>query len=67
MGQMWFELHDGRSSSQGWAHSNSLVCMRDRCGKMALNHVPKCFHTLSFHSKMQINSGKVQINWEKLE
>jgi len=32
-----------------------------------INHVPKRSHTLSFHSKMQINSGKIQINWVKLE
>ena len=39
-----------------------------KCGMMLLiNHVPKRSHILSFHSKMQINSGKIQINWEKLE
>jgi len=48
--------------------NTNLVCTRDRCGKMALiNHVPKHSHTLSFHSKIQINSGKIQINWVKLE
>jgi len=30
-----------------------------------INHVPKHSHTLSFHSKMQINSGKIQINWNR--
>ena len=43
-----------------------LVCMWDQCGKMPLiNHVLKCSHTLSFHSKIQINSGKIQINWNR--
>ena len=52
-----------RSNIRSYSH---LVCMRDRCGKMALiNHVPKHSHTLSFHSKMQINSGKIQINWNR--
>jgi len=41
--------------------------MQDQCGKMLLiNHVPKHSHTLSFHSKMQINSGKIQIILRKL-
>jgi len=48
--------------------TSSSMYAAPNMGVMALiNHVPKRSHTLSFHSKIQINSGEIQINWVKLE